>query len=226
MDRRFKLQLPAFRIALAAFLISTTTLAGAEPPAAPVEQRIEFFKAGSARVAAAPALTAEKEDGPPRGETISVQQFQIGDLDPRKAAAGDRVVIAVNSGESFELVLYGVEQPPNGVVVFWRGRLPSDPYSSVALEFFRESPDQKLVFTGGTLNLSALSRQFTLNAVPGRPGLVQVREIKAGTAVIDLSNDMINLGGPTGLGKDAEAGSSRVPSTFAQCVAQRSPCAA
>lgn len=204
MDRRFKLPLPAFRIALAAFLISTTTLARDEPPAARVEQRIELFKAGSARVATERASDTARADVPPRGETITLQRFQLGDVDPLNAAPGDRIIIAVNGGESFELVLYRVAEAPGGVSVFWRGRMPSDPYSQISLEFVRESADQKPKFAGGKFELSGPLRQFTLNAVPGSPGLVEVREIKAGTAIIDLSNDQIDVWKPGTADTDAK----------------------
>jgi len=197
VDRRFRLSWPLLRGALTALLFSTA-LQAADPPLAPrVEQRIEFFKPGSARIASVAPLSVGAgtgRQGVPHGETLALQQFQLGDFDPSKAVAGDRVVLAVNGGESFEIVLSEVTEAPSGISIFWHGRSPHDPNSDVFLQFVRENANQKAALRGGSLQLPELSRQFTIDATSEKSGFALVREVKAGTGYADLSHDEVDAG--------------------------------
>jgi hypothetical protein len=117
--------------------------------------------------------------------SITGRWARLTDLDPLKPVTGDRVVVAVSSSESFEIVLSRIEEDPSGASVFWAGRIASDSSDEAFFRFVRNPGDPRARFNGGTLDTWNPRRTFTFQVERERPGWVLVSEVErapAGTA--------------------------------------------
>jgi hypothetical protein len=143
----------SFWLLSAASMLLTPVLLGANPPASTErEPQYELFS------------------------SVTGSWAKVNDLDPLKPMSGDRVIVAVSSNESFEIVLSGVEEAPRGLRISWIGSVANEPGSHVVVGFTRAAGDPKARFAGGTLDIPGRGRLFTFRVEKERPGWTLVSE--------------------------------------------------
>jgi hypothetical protein len=165
-------------------------------PAASIErpeQRFVLFQPAGVKPVAVPAAAQQKvETNPDKYEVLHSRWVRLGDFDPEALRPGDRLLIEVSPGDSYELVISKVERVANGIGTFVYGRFldPNYPYSHLFLEFARlDAAYPRATFSGGKLEIPGQARVIVFKTVAEMPGWSSLQEVKPGSGM-GLGNDL------------------------------------
>jgi len=158
------------------------------------ERRFVLFQPGSVAPPAVPARAAAKfAENYFRREILYSRWVRPNEIDFASALPGDRVIVEVNEGESFEVVINQVNN--HAETTFWYANFPGSPGSTLFVAFSRpqNSAREPTFFVAG-FQVPLQSRQFQVTTAEDMPGWAMLREIKPGTGThLDNTND---TGGP------------------------------
>jgi hypothetical protein len=101
-----------------------------------------LFRPGAVPAVVSPTGAEEMRTAPQWYEVVHTRWVQMNDFDATTALPGDRVIVEISPGDSYELVLTSVEKGYPGILN-WRGTFPGRPEVSFYASF---SADGKNLF--------------------------------------------------------------------------------
>lgn len=159
------------------------------------EQRFVLFEPGATTPPAVSASAKAKlDENYFKREFIYSRWVRPNAIPFASAQPGDRVIVEVNDGESFELVINQVNNPHPGYTS-WYANFPGSPGSWLFVAFSRpENSKRDPTFLLAGFQVPLQGRQFEVTTTEELPGWAILREVKPGTSThLDNSND---TGGP------------------------------
>ncbi len=183
-------------IAIALYVFASGLASGGEQAADPQrpEQRFVLFQPGSTTPPAISARAKAKiDENYFKREFIYSRWVRPNEIPFASARPGDRVIVEVNDGESFELEIHGVNNHPGHTS--WYANFPGSPGSTLFVAFSRpENSKREPTFLLAGFQVPLQGRQFEVTTTEELPGWAMLREVKPGTGThLDNSND---TGGP------------------------------